>query len=223
MKNLSHYQKLAELFYYPRENYRKDVLAAREILEKNYPLAAEALRPFADFVATANPLDVEELFTRSFDVQAITTLDIGYVLFGDDYKRGEILANLNREHNKVKQDCRQELADHLSNILGLVGKLEDPELRQELVSEILVPALEKMIAEFEPSRLQEKNKIYEKHYKTLIETSSDFATVFQHPLRALKIVLENDFDCRREVQEKIQTSDFLKSVRTEMETEHEHT
>jgi hypothetical protein len=33
------------------------------------------------------------LFTRSFDVQAVTTLDLGYIVFGEDYKRGELLVN----------------------------------------------------------------------------------------------------------------------------------
>ena len=41
--------------------------------------------------------EVQEVFTRSFDVQSITTLGVGYVMFGDDYKRGEMLVNLNRE------------------------------------------------------------------------------------------------------------------------------
>ena len=45
--------------------------------------------------------------------QVLATLDIGYVLFGDDYKRGELLANLNQEHRKANNDCGTELADHL--------------------------------------------------------------------------------------------------------------
>ena len=52
----------------------------------------------------------EEIYTRTFDVQAITTLDVGYVLFGDDYKRGELLVNLNNEHTKAGNDLRNGIS-----------------------------------------------------------------------------------------------------------------
>ena len=65
-----------------------------------------------------------ELYLRTFDVQAITTLDIGYVLFGEDYKRGALLAGLSAEHKKVSNDCGIELADHLPNVLRLLPKME---------------------------------------------------------------------------------------------------
>ena len=113
---------------------------------------------------------MQELFTRSFDVQAIATLDLGYVLFGDDYKRGELLANLNREHVDAKNDCGTELADHLPNILRLMSVLQDEELIEDLAYAIVGPALLEMIGEFDSDRLEKKNESYRKHYKTLIET-----------------------------------------------------
>ena len=73
-------------------------------------------------------LDLQELHTRTFDVQSLTTLDIGYVLFGDDYKRGALLSNLNQEHSRAENDCRGELADHLPNLLRLIPKLKDQDL-----------------------------------------------------------------------------------------------
>ena len=69
-----------------------------------------------------------EIHTRSFEVQSITTLDVGYVAFGDDYKRGELLVNLNREHEAVGVDCGSELPDHLPNVLRLMARWQDPEL-----------------------------------------------------------------------------------------------
>lgn len=217
----AHYELLGELFYYPRDGYAEHVHEVRELLENHYPSAAVEFAPFAEFVHGATQTEIEELYTRSFDVQSVTTLDVGYVLFGDDYKRGELLSNLNREHNLVKQDCRDELADHLSNILGLLARVEDAELHAELVSIVLGPALDKMIGEFDPERLTQKNELYKKHYKTLIETPEKNPLVFQYPLRVLRAVLREDFQYVTE-PEKIQTTDFLRSVRTEMETEHEH-
>jgi len=64
-------------------------------------------------------------------VQAVTTLDVGFILFGDDYKRGEMLVNISREIKEVGHDCGNELADHLPNILFLVSRMEDYELREE--------------------------------------------------------------------------------------------
>ncbi len=71
-------------------------------------------------------------------------------MFGDDYKRGELLVNLNREHGAAGIDCGDELPDHLPNVLRLLARWEDRELAAEFAEEILHPALERMVAEFEP-------------------------------------------------------------------------
>ena len=102
-------------------------------LDRQYPEAGAALNAFTGFVSHASLVEQEELFTRSFDVQAVTTLDLGYVLFGDDYKRGALLVNLNREHREAGNPCHNELADHLPNVLRLLPKLQDAALRDELV------------------------------------------------------------------------------------------
>jgi nitrate reductase assembly molybdenum cofactor insertion protein NarJ len=174
---------------------------------------------------------MEELFTRSFDVQSITTLDVGYVLFGEDYKRGELLSNLNREHNEADIDCKGELADHLPNLLRLIaafGEVPDKaELVEELVEEILAPALRQMISEFDPERLEEKDECYLQHYKTLIETPGEYFTAYCHCLEAVHLVLAKDFSLKEKAAEKppmLEPSlSFLKSVRQEMEIEdHDH-
>ena len=154
----SHYNLLADLFDYPHLGFPDRVLKVKRFLDENYPEVGAILATFVDFVGTATLIQMEELYTRSFDVQAITTLDLGYVLFGDDYKRGEILSNLNREITKVKLDPGTELADHLPNVLRLLPELKEEELVTELISEIVAPALTKMIAEFDPKRLPRKTQ-----------------------------------------------------------------
>ena len=164
---------------------------------------------------------MQELFIRSFDVQAVTTLDIGYVLFGDDYKRGELLSNLNREHVAAHVDCGHELADHLPNVLKLLARLEDEELIDEFVKQIIAPALNKMIDEFDSERIQKKNESYAKHYKTLIDTpvaSTEAMTLYKHALRGLFEVLSDDFGIARQIPV-VMTSDFLKYIATENEIE----
>ena len=229
--DLSHYDLLAELFWYPDLAYSDRVKPSHDFLTANYPDAAKEMDAFVALFPFDELSEMEELFTRSFDVQSTTTLDVGYVLFGEDYKRGELLANLNREHNESGLDCRGELADHLPNLLRLLAVIgkepEKEELVEELVEQILSPALRQMIAEFDPERLEEKNESYLQHYKTLIETPGEYFTAYSHCLKAVNLVLLKDFSLEEKAAMKPpmleQSVDFLKSLKLEMEIEgHEH-
>lgn len=212
--SIDHYQKLAGLFYYPDLAFPEKVKQIQQYLDKYYLPASKELRGFTDFTSKATLKEMEELFTRSFDVQAITTLDIGYLLFGDDYKRAELLVNLNREHNEVGNDCHHELADHLPNVLRLLPKMKKQEIVEELADKVVGHALRKMIGEFDPEKLKEKNKVYKRHHKTLIERSEKYGAIYQKPLLALYEVLQQDFKIDLTPE---QTPDFLKSIGTEME------
>ena len=229
--DLSHYNLLSRLFWYPDLSYADRVKPVHEFLAANHPDAAAEMDAFVDLFPFGVLHEMEELFTRSFDVQSITTLDVGYVLFGEDYKRGELLANLNREHNESGIDCKGELADHLPNLLRLIailGEVPDKsELVEDLVVEILAPGLRQMIAEFDPERLEEKDECYLQHYKTLIETPGEYFTAYCHCLKAVHLVLSKDFSLEEKAAEKPpmleQSLGFLKSVRQEMEIEdHDH-
>ncbi len=216
---LSHYPLLAELFRYPEPGFVKNMEKARDWLKTYCPPAAKEVETFYKDLSQADFDQIQALFTRTFDVQAITTLDAGYVLFGDDYKRGAILSNLNREHQKVANDCGSELADHLPNLLCLIPKLKDEELLRELVEEIIAPAVQKMIGEFNPEKLTQKNELYKKHYKTLIEIPGNNNTVYQRALKALYLVLQKDFDVKEKNPQDYANNDFLRSVSTEMDVE----
>jgi nitrate reductase assembly molybdenum cofactor insertion protein NarJ len=218
-KSIADYELIAGLFEYPDPGFPGTVTEIQAHLDDRYPVAGEMLRPFAQFVSEASLLDIEELFIRSFDVQAITTLDIGYVLFGDDYKRGELLVNLNREHKKVQNDCRNELSDHLSNVLRLLPKMQDQEIVAELIEKMIAPVLRKMIREFDSDRIKAKEKSYKKHYKTLIERSARYYTIYQKTLMALYEILKQDFDFQEQDERDDRSSDFLKSIDSEMATE----
>lgn len=219
-KSFDHYSKLAELFEYPGPAFPKTVNQIQVLLDQQYPDAGKELKIFTEFVSKATEIQLEELFTRSFEVQALTTLDLGYVLFGDDYKRGAVLVNLNREHKDAGVECHSELADHLPNILQLISKMQKPELRAELVDKIIAPAIKKIISEFNPKKIEKKNAIYKKHHKTLIDRSQEYGTIYQYPLKALYQVLQSDFEIH-EVETPRQSAGFLKSVGSEMTIEAE--
>ena len=216
-----HYVQLAGLFTYPDAHFVGNVLEIQTLLDEKCVEAADQLRVFTELAAQTSLVDLEELYTRSFDVQAITTLDLGYVLFGDDYKRGELLVKLNAEHNEAGVDCGTELSDHLTNILRLLNAMQKPELREELVEKIIAPALYKIINEFDPDKVEMKAKVYKKNHKTLIDRSVQYGTIYQKPLRALFTVMERDFDVNVDKKPVLteQQSCFLNSIGTEMTLE----
>jgi len=212
-----HYSLFASLFDYPDADYADRVRLLKRHLQADYPLAIADLDQFLELLPEQGLLVIQELFTRSFDVQAIATLDVGYVLFGDDYKRGEMLANLNREHLAVNNDCGTELADHLPNLLRLMDQLGDEDLLRDLAYAIIAPALLEMIGEFSPGRVQKKNEANNKHYKTLIDTppvQNNVFTLYKFALRALYEVLKQDFSLIQSIP-LARSSDFLESVNRE--------
>jgi len=223
--NYAHYSQVAELFAFPGPEFAPRGRELLDFLRENYADAALEVEQFLDAIPERT-LDLQELHTRTFDVQSLTTLDIGYVLFGDDYKRGALLSNLNQEHSRAENDCRGELADHLPNLLRLIPKLKDQDLLDELVREILVPALMLMIREFDPERIGKKNASYQKHYKTLIDPApgSD-STIYCRTLKALMHVLAKDFQVTETITRlsdwgsRPQTVDFLRLVEKEMDIE----
>ncbi len=225
MHPLTHYEHLATLFDYPRRDYPVWVQSVYDVLSGRYVVAAAEIDAFARALPTeGEPFspealdEVQEIFTRTFDVQAITTLGVGYVIFGDDYKRGELLVNLSREHREAGIDCGSELPDHLPNVLRLMARWADRDLAREFAEEILHPALERMIAEFGPRHMESRNALYRKHLKTLIASSGELGTIFRAPLAAVLEVLKQDFGLSDWIPPE-QNNDFLRSIGREFEIE----
>jgi nitrate reductase assembly molybdenum cofactor insertion protein NarJ len=215
-KNINHYEKLAQLFQYPKTDYKEKVKEAETVLSEFYPETLTTFKQFSDFVYNSSHDEITEIFTRTFDVQAITTLDVGYVLFGDDYKRGELLVNLNREHREAANECSDELADNLFNLLSLLPKMQNHEIRDELVEIIIMPGLTKIISEFDTKNINLKNKVYKKQYKTIIEQSEDFGRIFLIPLMVVYKIIENDFGYIKPTEEN-NKNNFTDAITSEIE------
>lgn len=217
MKNLD-YNKISNLFVFPqKEEYVDNVKEVQQYLDKELPSIGKMLQPFTDVISNVTKYELEDLYLRSFEVQSITTLDIGYVVFGDDYKRGELLVNLNKEHQTYNIDCCGELADNLANVLKLINVIEDSELLDDLVNKLIAPALTKMIEGFGDDQLLAKEKVYIKHHKTLLDKHESF-TIYKHALFALYKALDHDFKIK--IQEQPQRSGgFLSSIKQEITLE----
>ncbi len=212
--SLEHYSALAKLFDYPDEGYYDNVSQAISSLGDAYEETKVELEKFLKLL----PLEiyeVQELYSKSFEVQAVTSLDVCYVLYGDDYQRGVILVKLNQEHQKVGNDCGVELGDFLPNLLRLIPKMQEKDVRDELVSMLIAPSVEKMLDEYQPSSLMAKDKLYEKQYKTLIVPSYSIA-IFSHILQALYAAFSVDFDLIED-EKPFRDESFIGHIRGELE------
>lgn len=217
------FEEMAQLFIYPGMDYAERVESVQAYLEKEDPQAAEELQPFVDAIRNADPGTMEQFFQATFDVQAITTLDISYVLFGDDYKRGQMLSYLQRDQKALGIDTGTELPDHLSNFLITIARLKDDVLRDDLVKKALLPALEQIIEDFGPERVQQKQKLYRKYHKGILEVPKGTEHLFLHPLKALKRLLESSIGEKEEESPFASAKGFLGNLDHEVAVEHTRT
>lgn len=79
-----------------------------------------------------------------------------------------------------------------------------------------MPALEKIITEFNVENVNLKNKIYKKQHKTIIDQSEDYGRIYQVPLTVIYNILKKDFNYIKPVDE-LSTNSFTKSIKTEIE------
>lgn len=193
MKDKNIYTVIAELFRYPESNSPEKVLACQELLESVYPEAAAILEPFTRHFISLDQDRREELFTKTFDVQPICYLDLGYVIFGEDYKRGTFLQNMKEEQRRVGRDCSPELPDHLFHVLCLMTIHPDKNFVDELAAKIMVPGVKKMIQEFDQAKIALKMKVIRKLHHALIEEELNKGNVYELAFSALLYVMEQDF------------------------------
>ncbi len=120
----------ARLFAYPGEDY--------------HALAAE-VPGFAQAIEGMSVEDLQELYTRTFDWNPATSMEIGWHLYGENYERGEFLVEVRgllRRHGVVESEG---LPDHLVNLMPLLERLP-PEEAAQFATEYLAPALCKIEA-----------------------------------------------------------------------------
>ena len=144
------YEKLAALLEYPNESFPSRIRTAQNVAND-----------FIGRVGTLSLSELQELYTRTFDLNPVCALEIGYHLFGENYKRGEFLAHLRETEAPFDLDQEQQLPDYLPVLLRLLNKLEDEELRASLIGECLMPGIEKMLASL---------KDIENPYRYLLQT-----------------------------------------------------
>jgi nitrate reductase assembly molybdenum cofactor insertion protein NarJ len=148
MQNLNHYKLIADLFRYPDENLINKAIEFVDIVNKKFPGQSQKIAAFVTEIEKRSTKKQQEYFMKTFDVQAVCYLDIGYMMFGEDYKRAQLLVNLQNEHKIASIDCGTELADHLPNVLCLLAKTANEGFATELGYIITMPAVRFMLMKF---------------------------------------------------------------------------
>jgi nitrate reductase molybdenum cofactor assembly chaperone NarJ/NarW len=166
----------AELLEYPGRSGRSPVDTAGRLLghlEAMGPETGESancVRTFLDKAHMLSPVEIEETYTATFELNPAFHLYAGFVLFGESYKRGALLVELKRELIKHEIELKNELPDFIPLLLRLVSRLsscsnDNSESAHELVRLCVFPAVDKIV---------EGIKTLENPYSSLLVAVRDY-------------------------------------------------
>lgn len=104
------------------------------------PERIDCAADFFDEVAHVDPRGLEELYTTTFDLNPVATLEVGWHLWGEQYERGRFLAELRGLQEQLGIDSGSELPDHLTVLLPTIAATGDADLAAKCAK-----AIEKML------------------------------------------------------------------------------
>ncbi len=100
------------------------------------PARLEFAPDFFDETAHVDDRGLEELYTTTFDLNPVATLEVGWHLWGEQYERGRFLADLRGLQDRLGIDSGTELPDHLTVLLPTIAACENDELREKCAKAI---------------------------------------------------------------------------------------
>lgn len=145
MADRNEFELLAALFCYPQRGYVSKANRASEALAARGSEIAAPVRTFLERTRGLSLEDLQVLYTTTFDLDPVCSLEVGWHLFGENYERGEFLVRMRGELRRVGVTESAELPDHLSHALELLARM-DREEAAEFAGACLYPALDKMSA-----------------------------------------------------------------------------
>ena len=139
------YSPIASFFDYPKDgNIPKTARETAKPLSARFPEAAESMRQFASEVSALPSHRLEELYSGTFDLNPACCPYVGYLLFGETYKRGAFMAKLREAYKAIPMNEENECPDQIRTVLRYSEQTQDTALVQELRDLCLIPAVEKM-------------------------------------------------------------------------------
>lgn len=145
------YPLLGQLLSYPNRHYSTRAARTAHLLGRMEPELQERFAQFHRSVGSLRPAQLQELYTRTFDLSPVCILYLSVHLFGEEnLQRSRLMVGLKERYDEWQFDPGTELPDHLSLVLQSAPHFEQEEW-QDLAAHCLNPALEKMTDSFRGS------------------------------------------------------------------------
>lgn len=138
------YELFAEILDYPGPRLAASTEDCARRLARKLPKAEELLRNFQKSHAGVSLGQLQEAYTSIFDMQPECTLNLGYQLLGDDWRRSVFLFKLKEMYQAHNFDVGCELPDHLCVLLRFLATQPEDREAAALVDDGLVPALSRL-------------------------------------------------------------------------------
>jgi len=148
------FDSIARVFSYPGEEYMRNVARCRELCTasrfENDEVGRTVLARLDSFNVAIDGLSIgelEELYTRTFDINPVGSLEVGWHLHGETYERGAFLVQMRDLLRRCSIEESSELPDHLTHTLLAVGRMGKEE-GSAFISSRLLKAIDKMLEGF---------------------------------------------------------------------------
>lgn len=136
-------EMMSELLRYPKSEF---MLVLSQLLEivRDQKEPFESLSRFHDDVSLMSTSELQELYTRTFDLSPVCSPALSVHLFGvESFKRSHLMVGLIDTYAQAGFEYRGEAADHMATLFGFLP-FASPMEREEIVGFIVRPALGKM-------------------------------------------------------------------------------
>ncbi len=140
---------LATILCYPGEEYKSRVAECLQFIAAHADAEemVDRLYAFSNAIEGLNKGEMEELYTRTFDINPVSSLEVGWHLYGETYERGAFLVQMRNLLRRCGVEESSELPDHLTSVLHAVGRMEQAEADEFIRSRVL-KALGKILEGF---------------------------------------------------------------------------
>lgn len=124
------FDALAKLFEYPQGDPVAEVQTAIVELASLDPRLAEPLVALRRALQEDEPADrlyrAQERFVRTFELNPVCALEVGWQLYGEQYARGTFLVRMRELVRDTGLTEGTELPDHLSMVLRVIPRAAEP-------------------------------------------------------------------------------------------------
>lgn len=148
---MSHINKLlnslSQTLRYPIPDTKMLVIKLEKDLTEFDTKLARFLNNSLQYFENSTLPEQEELYTSTFDLSPKTFPYAAFHIWGDNYKRGLLMAGLKSTYAEYGIEILNELPDYIPLLLNLYTRINDSEKANSLRDELLIPALKNMESE----------------------------------------------------------------------------